>query len=104
MVEGFLGHDRLCVHEQETTSLGQDRAARGAGLSLGDRCVVRRVVRDELDHAEPLGDRQGADRGDDLFDGHRGRMPRPAAAGGRGVGAEIALKFGWIVRAGQHRG
>lgn len=56
MVERFFGHVRLRVDEQETTSLGQDRAAMG-GVGPGYGSVVRRIVRDELDHAEPLGDR-----------------------------------------------
>lgn len=71
MVECCLGQRCLGVNQQEAVALGQ-QCAGGWGMLvlLRDRGMICRVVRDELDYAETLGDGQGPDGGDDLIDGH----------------------------------
>ena len=93
MIERSFGHGRLSVDEQETMPLGQDHAALGHGFSVGDWSVVRRIMFDEFDHAEPVADGQGADGGDELVDGHVGEDATFSSGVDRWRGASwIAMK------------
>src|SRR5687767_6670235 len=75
MVERLLrqGGARFAVRDEKAIPLDQGDADARSGLRYlrcpaGD--VVRYVVRGQLDDAKPLRDRQGADGGDELLDGH----------------------------------
>ncbi|WP_437672590.1 hypothetical protein [Sorangium sp. So ce131] len=78
MVEHFGRHGGVSVDKQKAMPLCQgDAPAASWLLCSGD--VARRLVCDELDHAKPIGDREGTDGGDDLLDGHARQDAIPAA-------------------------
>ncbi|WP_438017250.1 hypothetical protein WMF18_41845 [Sorangium sp. So ce315] len=78
MVEHFGRHGGVSVDKQKATPLGQGDAP-AASCLLCSRNVARGLVRDELDHAKPIVDREGTDGGDDLLDSHARQDAIPAA-------------------------
>ncbi|WP_437764106.1 hypothetical protein WMF27_37280 [Sorangium sp. So ce281] len=78
MVEHFRRHGGVSVDEQQAVPLGQGDALTSSWM-ICSRDVAGGLVRDQLDHAKPIGDREGADGGDDLLDSHARQDAIPAA-------------------------
>ncbi|MGK3967783.1 hypothetical protein WMF38_26875 [Sorangium sp. So ce118] len=78
MVEHFGRHGGVSLDKQEAMPLGQGDALMSRRM-ICSRDVAGGLVRDQLDHAKPVGYREGADGGDDLLDGHARQDAIPAA-------------------------
>ncbi|KYF57825.1 hypothetical protein BE08_35810 [Sorangium cellulosum] len=78
MVEHVGRHGGVSVDKQEAMPLGQGDALTSRWM-ICSRDVADGLVRDQLDHAKPIGYREGADGGDDLLDGHARQDAIPAA-------------------------